>query len=87
VEVLILLIAVSLAMAMGAVLFFAWTVRERTLEHGDRLALLPLEDDESTPPDRETEARMRAESSTSGRGRVAGASGTAPGQGRPGNAS
>ncbi len=45
-EVLILLIAVSLTMALGAVLFFAWTVRERTLEHADRLALLPLDDDE-----------------------------------------
>ncbi len=35
-------------MALGAVLFFAWTVRERTLEHADRLALLPLDDDEFT---------------------------------------
>ncbi|MFN7950166.1 MAG: cbb3-type cytochrome oxidase assembly protein CcoS [bacterium] len=47
-EVLIVLIAVSLAMALGAVVFFAWTVRERTLEHADRLALLPLDDDEFT---------------------------------------
>jgi len=48
VEVLILLIAVSLSMALGAVLFFAWTVRQRTLDHADRLALLPLADDEFT---------------------------------------
>ncbi len=47
-EVLILLIAVSLSMALGAVLFFAWTVRQRTLDHADRLALLPLDDDELT---------------------------------------
>ena len=49
-EVLILLIAVSLTMALGAVLFFAWTVRQRTLDHADRLALLPLDDDEFTAP-------------------------------------
>ena len=47
-EVLILLIAVSLSMALAAVLFFAWTVRQRTLDHADRLALLPLADDEFT---------------------------------------
>lgn len=45
-EVLILLIFVSLVLVTGAVGFFAWNLRERNHEHADRLALLPLEDDE-----------------------------------------
>jgi nitrogen fixation-related uncharacterized protein len=48
VEVLILLVFVSLGFVAGAVAFFAWNVREGTHQHADRLALLPLEDDEQT---------------------------------------
>jgi cbb3-type cytochrome oxidase maturation protein len=44
-EILILLLAVSLALAATAVGFFVWTVRQRTLDHADRLALLPLEEE------------------------------------------
>lgn len=47
-EVLILLVFVSLVLAASAVAFFAWNVRVRNHEHADRLALLPLDDDEGT---------------------------------------
>lgn len=37
---------VSLLLVVGGVLLFAFTVRKRTFEHADRLALLPMEDEE-----------------------------------------
>lgn len=48
-EVLILLIFVSLILAGTGIIFFAWNLRQKSHEHGDRLALLPLDldDDES----------------------------------------
>jgi hypothetical protein len=46
VEVLIVLALVSLSLAAGAVLFFARGLRDRTHEHADRLALLPLDREE-----------------------------------------
>lgn len=45
-EVLIMMVLVSLGLVVGAVGFFAWTVRQRTFDHTDRLALLPLADDD-----------------------------------------
>lgn len=48
-EIVILLVFVSLVLAIGAVVFFAWSVREGTHQHADRLALLPLEDDHGEP--------------------------------------
>lgn len=45
-EVLILLIFLSVVLVGGALGLFAWTVRERTFDHSDRLALLPLRDAE-----------------------------------------
>lgn len=47
-DVLILLIGVCVALIAGAVGFFAWTVREGTFDHTDRLALLPLDEDDTT---------------------------------------
>lgn len=44
-EVLILLIFLSVVLVGGALGLFAWTVRERTFDHSDRLALLPLRDE------------------------------------------
>jgi cbb3-type cytochrome oxidase maturation protein len=44
-EVLILTVFVSLVLAAGGVLFFAWNVRERAHEHIDELSLLPLDDE------------------------------------------
>lgn len=49
-EILILLIFVCLALVGAAVGFFAWTVRQGTFDHADRLALLPLDDDSTTTP-------------------------------------
>lgn len=45
-EVLILLIFISLVFVTGAVAFFAWNVRQHAHQHVDRLALLPLLEDE-----------------------------------------
>lgn len=44
-EVLILLIFVSLLLAGSAVGLFVWLTRQRTFEHGDRLELLPIEEE------------------------------------------
>lgn len=53
-EVLILLVFVSLVLAGSAVAFFAWNVRMKNHEHADRLALLPLAEDEQSPTPKET---------------------------------
>lgn len=42
-SVLFLTVFVSLSLAGLGVGLFVWTVREKTLEHADRLAILPLE--------------------------------------------
>ncbi len=49
-EILAYLVIVSVALVTGAVAFFVWTVRQGTFDHSDRLALLPLDDEPSTPP-------------------------------------
>jgi hypothetical protein len=43
VEIVILLLFVSLLFVLLAVGLFAWTVRQKSHEHADRLALLPLQ--------------------------------------------
>lgn len=40
---------VSLVLVLGAVLLFVWSMRTRTHEHADRLALLPIAHDDATP--------------------------------------
>jgi len=47
--ILALQIFISLMLVAGAVVLFVHTVRSRTLEHADRLALAPLEDDDPSP--------------------------------------
>ena len=49
-EILILLIFVCVVLVGGAVAFFAWTVRQGTFDQADRLALLPLDDDNAVTP-------------------------------------
>jgi hypothetical protein len=49
VNILELQVFVSLMLVAGAVLLFVFTVRARTFEHSDRLALAPLEDDLALP--------------------------------------
>jgi len=48
-EALILTAFVSVVLVLGAILFFCWNVRQRSHEHSERLALLPLADDFQPP--------------------------------------
>lgn len=54
-NVLILLVFLSAMMVVLALGLYAWTLRERTHEHTDRMSLLPLEDDAPPPPNGGTE--------------------------------
>jgi cbb3-type cytochrome oxidase maturation protein len=45
VDVLLLLVFLSAVLALLGVGLFVWSVRERTFDQADRLALLPLRDD------------------------------------------
>jgi cbb3-type cytochrome oxidase maturation protein len=50
-EVLILTTFVSVSLAAAGVGLFVWSVRARTFDHTDRLAILPLEDaPDASPP-------------------------------------
>lgn len=44
-DILILQVFVSLLLVVSSVLLFGFTCRQRSFEHSDRLALLPMEDD------------------------------------------
>lgn len=46
-EVLILQVFVSLMLAGGSLILFWFTCRQRDFDHADRLALLPIEGDET----------------------------------------
>ncbi|MBX3203734.1 MAG: cytochrome oxidase [Labilithrix sp.] len=46
-EILIMQVFVSLLLVVGSVLLFIFTARQRDFEHADRLALLPLDSDDS----------------------------------------
>lgn len=46
-EVLNLTLFVSFVLAGAAVAFFIWSIRSGSHEHADRLALLPIDSDES----------------------------------------
>lgn len=48
-NVLVLQVFVSLMLVAGSVVLFVYTVKQRTFEHADRLALAPLEDDVVSP--------------------------------------
>jgi hypothetical protein len=50
-EVIVILVFISLVLVVGALLFFIVSVRQGDLEHGDRLTLLPLEQDDSADPE------------------------------------
>ena len=54
-EILILLIFVCVVLVGAAVAFFAWTVKQGTFDHADRLALLPLDDEPQVTPTRDEE--------------------------------
>jgi len=55
-DVIVMEIFVSLMFVVGFVLLFWWTVRKRTFDHADRLALLPIEQ-EATQPKETTETK------------------------------
>lgn len=63
-EVLILTTFVSVFLAAGGVALFVWSVRARTFDQSDRLALLPLEDD-ARPPSADARAPASSPVSTS----------------------
>lgn len=48
-EVLLLTVFVSLILAALGVGLFVWSVKTKTFEHSDRLAILPLEDEMRVP--------------------------------------
>jgi len=49
-EVLILQVFVSLMLVAGSVVLFGFSMVQRDHEHADRLALLPLKEDENKEP-------------------------------------
>lgn len=57
-DVLMLTLFASLLLVGAALLFFHWNLRQRSHEHLERLAILPLADDEQTVrPDSPREER------------------------------
>jgi hypothetical protein len=46
-DVIVMQVFVSLLLVAGAVLLFAFSVRKRTFDEIDRLALLPIEEDKT----------------------------------------
>ncbi len=63
-EALILLLFLSAVLVASAVGLFAWTVRERTFEHSERLALLPLREDAAVARVRHGNAALASPSSS-----------------------
>jgi hypothetical protein len=55
VDILILQVFVSLLLVVGSVILFAFTCRQRSFDHADRLALLPVDDDSEPQPLERTE--------------------------------
>lgn len=49
-NVLVLLVFVTLMLVVGAVVAFAWSVKQDEHDHADRLSLLPLEDHVAARP-------------------------------------
>lgn len=49
-DALYLQIFVSLVLVLGSVILFAHSVRQRDNDHADRLALLPMEEDDPRVP-------------------------------------
>jgi hypothetical protein len=49
VDVLILQVFVSLVLVTGSLILFCQSIRRRDYEHADRLALLPVADDDALP--------------------------------------
>jgi hypothetical protein len=61
-DIVILQVFVSLLLVVGSVILFGFTCRQRSFDHSDRLALLPMEDDGalSSPPVKETQGTPKS---------------------------
>jgi cbb3-type cytochrome oxidase maturation protein len=49
VDVVILLIFISLVLVVAGLVFFTYRLRAGDFDHGERLALAPLEEDDAAP--------------------------------------
>lgn len=47
-DILILQVFVSLLLVASSVILFAFTCRQKSFDHADRLALLPIDDEDET---------------------------------------
>lgn len=45
-DILILQVFVSLLLVVGSIILFAFTCRQKSFDHADRLALLPVDEDD-----------------------------------------
>lgn len=54
-EALILTVFVSVVLVLSSIVFFGWNVRQRTHEHSERLALLPLQQEGSQRSESDSE--------------------------------
>jgi len=51
-NVIYLQIFVSLALVVGSLILFAFSTRQRDVDHADRLALFPIEDEQTRTHER-----------------------------------
>ena len=63
-EVLILQVFVSLCLAAGGVLLFLYSGKLRDVEHADRMALFPIEEERTTPHEPRALRGVAAEGAT-----------------------
>jgi nitrogen fixation-related uncharacterized protein len=56
-EVLSLQVFVSLMLVVGSLLLFWFTCHQRDFDHADRLALMPIEDEEERTRDEHSERK------------------------------
>jgi hypothetical protein len=52
-EVIFLQVFVSLALVVGSLLLFAFSIRQADVDHADRLSLFAIEEETTTPPPHE----------------------------------
>jgi cbb3-type cytochrome oxidase maturation protein len=60
VDIVIALVFISLMLVVGALVFFLSRMRAGDFDHGDRLSLLPLSEDEQQPSEAGAEAQADA---------------------------
>jgi hypothetical protein len=60
-EAIFLQIFVSFGLVLGSLLLFAFSARQRDVEHADRLALFPIEEESTRPHAPEHESTSKKE--------------------------